>query len=193
MIVKTLYIRTNKINNAIRNTQSTSSLDTAANILNLSLELSTGRHTLKLSEESLRQRGEASHDITANQLLGLGDIALLGNLHLQLAATEAEVKDLLDTGGLAVRKSRVVLGDLIAAGNTKVDTALTNEGWDVGGGQEDEGDGQVLDQGDVEAGLAAELDVAAGEEVKGGLLEAALCLENVMLVVMVSFFAPDVA
>jgi hypothetical protein len=83
-----------------------------------------------------------------------------------------------------------VLGDLVAAGDTKVDTALANEGWDVGGGQENESDGQVLDQRDVETGLATELDVAAGEEVKGGLLQAALCLENVVLVVMVSLFAP---
>jgi hypothetical protein len=81
-----------------------------------------------------------------------------------------------------------VLGDLVATGDTKVDTALANEGWDVGGGQEDECDGQVLDQRDVETGLAAELDVGAGEEVKGGLLEAALCVGNVVLVVMVNFF-----
>jgi hypothetical protein len=81
-----------------------------------------------------------------------------------------------------------VLGDLVTTGDTKVDTALTYEGWDVGCGQEDECDGQVLDQRDVEAGLAAELDVAAGEEVKGGLLQAALCLGNVVLVCELSFF-----
>lgn len=34
----------------------------------------------------------------------------------------------------------------------------------------------VFDEGDVEAGGAAELDIAAGEEVEGGLLEAAFCL-----------------
>ena len=34
----------------------------------------------------------------------------------------------------------------------------------------------VFDKGDVEAGGAAELDIAAGEEVEGGLLEAAFCL-----------------
>jgi hypothetical protein len=86
-----------------------------------------------------------------------------------------------------------VLGDLVTTGDTKVDTALTYEGWDVGCGQEDECDGQVLDQRDVEAGLAAELDVAAGEEVKCGLLKAALCVGNVVLVGMVSSFASDVA
>jgi hypothetical protein len=32
------------------------------------------------------------------------------------------------------------------------------------------------------------LDVAAGEEVKGGLLQAALCLGNVVLVCELSFF-----
>lgn len=81
-----------------------------------------------------------------------------------------------------------MLGDLVAAGNTQVYTALAHKGGDVGGGQEDQSDGQVLDQGDVETGLAAELDVAAGEEVKGGLLQAALCLGNVVLVCELSFF-----
>lgn len=177
------YIRTNKIDNTVRDTQGASSLDTAANILNLGLELRARLGALELSEEGLGQRGEASHDITADQLLGLGDVALLRNLHLQLAATEAEVEDLLDAGGLAGGESRVVLGNLVAAGDTKVYTALTHKGGDIGGGQEDECDGQVLDQRDVETGLAAELDVAAGEEVKGGLLQAALCVENAVLVV----------
>jgi hypothetical protein len=58
-----------------------------------------------------------------------------------------------------------VLGDLVAAGDTKVNAALADEGWDVGGGQEDQRNGQVLDQRDVEAGFTAELDVGAGEEV----------------------------
>ena len=80
-----------------------------------------------------------------------------------------------------------MLGDLVATGDTKVDTALAHKGRDVGGRQEDQGDRKILDQGDVEAGLAAELDVAAGEEVKGGLLQAALCMKDAMLVYEWSF------
>ena len=86
-----------------------------------------------------------------------------------------------------------MLGDLVTASDTQVDAALADEGGDVGGGEEDQGDGQVLDERDVETSLAAELNVAAGEEIKGGLLQAALYLENVVLVVVVSCFAPDVA
>lgn len=56
-----------------------------------------------------------------------------------------------------------MLGDLVPACDTKINTALADEGRDVGGGQEDERDWQVLDQRDVEAGFAAELDVTAGE------------------------------
>lgn len=33
----------------------------------------------------------------------------------------------------------------------------------------------VFDKGDVEAGGATELDIGAGEEVEGGLLETAFC------------------
>lgn len=68
-----------------------------------------------------------------------------------------------------------MLSDLVTTGDTQVDTALADEGRDVSGGQEDQGDGQVLDQRNVEAGFAAELDVTAGEEVESGLLETALC------------------
>lgn len=68
-----------------------------------------------------------------------------------------------------------MLGDLVTACDTQVDAALTDEGGDVSGGEEDQGDGQVLDEGDVEAGFATELNIAAGEEVQGSLLETALC------------------
>ena len=64
--------------------------------------------------------------------------------------------------------------DLIAAGNTEVDSAFTNKGRDIGGGEKDEGYGVVFDEGDVEAGFAAELYVGAGEEIEGGLLETSL-------------------
>lgn len=173
---------TNKIDNAVCNTQRASSLNTATDILDLGLELLASFGALKLSEESLRESSEASHDIAANELLSLIDITLLRDLNLQLAAAEAEIEKLLDTGLLAFRERGIMLGDLVAASNTQVDAALAHEGRDVGGGQEDECDRQVLDQRDVEAGLATELDVTAGQEVESGLLQAALCGENARLV-----------
>lgn len=58
-----------------------------------------------------------------------------------------------------------MLGDLVTAGDTQIDASLSNEGGNVGGGQEDERDGEVLDEGDVETGFTAELDVAPGQQV----------------------------
>ena len=71
-----------------------------------------------------------------------------------------------------------MFGDLIPAGYTEVDSAFTDKGGNVGGGKEDEGYGVVLDEGDVEAGFAAELYVGAGEEVEAGLLETSLWSEG---------------
>lgn len=67
-----------------------------------------------------------------------------------------------------------MLGDLVAAGDTDINATLADESGDVGSGQEDQGNGKVLDESNVEAGFAAELDVSAGEKVEGCLLETAL-------------------
>lgn len=67
-----------------------------------------------------------------------------------------------------------MLGDLVAARDAEVDAAFADERRDVGGGEEYQRDVEVLDQRDVEPRLAAELDVAAREEVERCLLEAAL-------------------
>lgn len=136
---------TNKIDNAIGNAKRTGSLNTTANILNLRLKLLTGLSTFQTTEESLGQRSEAGHDIATNKLLGLGDRALLGDLHLQLAAAETEIEDLFHAGDLTLGQGGVVLGDLVAAGDTDVNAAFANEGGDVGGWEEDECNGQVLD------------------------------------------------
>lgn len=42
-----------------------------------------------------------------------------------------------------------MFGDLIPAGYTEVDSAFADKGGDIGGGEEDEGDGVVFDEGDV--------------------------------------------
>lgn len=42
-----------------------------------------------------------------------------------------------------------MLFDLVAAGDSEINTTLTDECWDIGGGKEDEGEGQVLDERDV--------------------------------------------
>jgi hypothetical protein len=68
-----------------------------------------------------------------------------------------------------------VLRDDISARNAQVHAAFADEGGYICRREEDEGDGVVLDEGDVEAVFAAELYVGAGEEVESSLLEAALC------------------
>lgn len=68
-----------------------------------------------------------------------------------------------------------MLLDLVAASDAQVDAALADEGGDISGGQEDEREREVLDQRDVQARVAVELDVGAVEEVEADLVEAALC------------------
>jgi hypothetical protein len=67
-----------------------------------------------------------------------------------------------------------VLGDLVEACDTEITLALSDECGDVGSGEEDERDGEVLDKRDVEAVFAAELDVGSFEEVQCRGIEAAL-------------------
>lgn len=69
-----------------------------------------------------------------------------------------------------------MLFDLVATGDSEVNTALADEGGDVGGREEDEREGKVLDERNVEARVAVELNVGAVEEVEADLVEAALCL-----------------
>jgi hypothetical protein len=68
-----------------------------------------------------------------------------------------------------------VLEHLVAARDAERDLALADEGRDVGRGQEDERDGQVFAQRDVEPVVPVELDVGALEDVERRVEEAALC------------------
>ena len=49
--------------------------------------------------------------------------------------------------------------DLVATGNSEVNTTFTNECRDVGGGEENERKRKVFDECDVEARVAVELNV----------------------------------
>ena len=133
---------------------------------------------------------EAGADGLADEVLGGGVGALLGHLDLQLAGAKAKVHHLVAAGlalAIAVRgdgvpagavvrlDAGIVLPDLVPARDANVDLPFSDKGGDVGGGEEDEGDGKVLDEGDVKAVLAAELDVGALEEVQRGGVQASLC------------------
>lgn len=81
---------------------------------------------------------------------------------MQTALAKSKIKYFFDIGGFVSAEGSVMFGDLVLSGDTEIDSAFTYECWDVCGGQEDEGDGKVLDEGDVETSLSSELDVAAG-------------------------------
>jgi hypothetical protein len=149
-------------------------------------------HALLLRLEArkvvVREVHEAGADVLADQILAFGVLALGGHLDLQAAGTEAQVQDGLAPLRLALAvgpapvplvahaagagesaHAGIVLLHLVVARDAQVDAALADEGGDVGGGEEDEGDGQVLDEGNVEAILTLELDVGALEEVQARL------------------------
>jgi hypothetical protein len=68
-----------------------------------------------------------------------------------------------------------MLEHLVAARDAQRHPALADEGRDVGRRQEDERDGQVLAEGDVEPVVAVELDGGALEDVERRVEQAALC------------------
>jgi hypothetical protein len=180
---------TNKINNAIRNAQGACSLDATAQLDDLGAQLAALHLRwvgdavllhLQPGKEVVGQMDEAGADVFANQVLALAVLALSGHLDLELALAEAQIHDGLAALRLARGRvpfiahaagagqgfdARVVLLDLVVAGDAQVDAALSNEGGYVGSGQEDEGDGEVLDERDVEAVLTSELDVGAFKKV----------------------------
>lgn len=151
--------RLDKIDNAVCDTERACCLNTATDVLDVRLQLSVlrvavGRAallSLQLPEVLLRQVCERGDDVLADEVLRLSQIALLRYLDLQTAFSEVEVEDLNDTGCGCGRDAALVLLDLVAASDSKVDTTLTNEGRDIGGGEEDEREGKVLDERDIEA------------------------------------------
>lgn len=191
---------TDEINNTVGNPQSACRFHTAAKLNNLGPQLPVGTPLvpirlgaivirLESSKVLLGQVDEAGANILPYQVLSLGVDALDGDLHLELAAPKAQVQDGLAPSRLAVLGGNIaghaplpgtapsaclVLLYLVIARDAEIDLALAHEGRDVGGGEEDEGDWEVLDEGDVEAVLAAELYVGALQEIERGLLEAAL-------------------
>lgn len=100
---------------------------------------------------------------------------MLRDLDLKLAATEVKIKNLFDTGGLGWGLGDLILCDLIATGDTEIATTLRDESRDIRGGQEDEGDGEVLDESNVKARVSVELDVGTVEKLDTCLVKASLC------------------
>ena len=133
---------------------------------------------------------EACANILPHQILGINILPLHRHLNLELASTEAEVHNRhAACRGIAVlwrgfaryppgpcndACASIVLLHLVQTGNAQVDTAFAHKRRDVGSGEEDQRDREVLDEGNVEAVLSPELDVCAFKQVNGSLLQSAL-------------------
>jgi hypothetical protein len=138
----------------------------------------------------LRQVHKAGPNVLPDQILALLVLALCGGLDLQTTEAKAEIHNRLAALGLSAGlgipliahatglregpDTGIVLLYLIVARDAYIDTAFADKGGDICGGEEDKGNGQVLDQGNVQAILTPELDVGAFEEVQACLEETTL-------------------
>lgn len=68
-----------------------------------------------------------------------------------------------------------MLLDLVPSCDAQVDTTLAHESWNIGRREEDECNWEVLDESNVEAVLAAELDVGALKKVECSGVQPTLC------------------
>jgi hypothetical protein len=143
--------RLDEIDNAVGHAERARCLDTSADVLDVCLELriaicfAARLLGFQLPEVLLGEVCEARYDVLADEVFRLGHAALLRYLHLQIALAEVEVKDLYDASRFCGRVCALVLLDLVAARDSQIDTAFTNEGGDVGGGEEDQRKRVVLD------------------------------------------------
>lgn len=119
-------------------------------------------------KEVLRDTFKAGSDSLSDEIFDRGCTVLDRDLDTESALSKAKLKNLCDLIlGLC-------LSDHVLASDTEVDVTLTNEFGDIASGEEDEGDGEVLDEGNVETVLAVELNVGALEEGETSAVEAAL-------------------
>lgn len=159
--------RLNQIDNAICDAERACCLDTATDVFDVCLQLrvlgiAVGRAallSLQLPEVLFREVCKGSDNVLADEVFRLSQVALLGYLDLQTAFSKVEIKDLDDASCGCGRNAAFVLFDLVATGDSEVDTTFTDERGDIGCGEEDERKGQVLDERNVEAGVAVELDI----------------------------------
>lgn len=169
-----------QIDDTVRDSQSTSSLHAATDVLDLRLQRCIGLEFptlllgLQLPEIRLSKVREACHNVLADQLLGLGDVALRRHLHLQLALAKAQIHNLGDARRGGRRRHALMLGDLVASSDAQVNATLAHEGRDIGSGKEDQGEREVLDKGNVKARVAVELDVGAGKKIEARLVKTPL-------------------
>lgn len=139
--------------------------------------------SLQFREVLFRKSDEAGAYIAADQISLVHVWSFLGHLDLELARSKSQVENLFGAGVMCWRGDGFMLFDLVKSGDSEIDLAFSDEGGYVCGREEDEGDGVILYEGDVESVVATELNVGSSEEVECGLLEASLCQSRLALLI----------
>lgn len=67
-----------------------------------------------------------------------------------------------------------MLGNLVSSSDTKIDFTFPHERRNICSGKEDQGQGQVLDQRNVQPVVAVELDIGSREEVESRGVQSSL-------------------
>jgi hypothetical protein len=75
----------------------------------------------------------------------------------------------------------IVFLNLVPSGDSEIAAAFADKGRNVGSGEENQSNWEVLHKSDIKAVFAAELDVGTLEEVKCGSIESTLCKDISMV------------
>jgi len=164
-------VRTNKINHRIRHPKRIRRFHAPTQMQNVRLQLPlatlrtpihlpTSTHLpLQLPEILPRQPIKTRRNRLSHQLLRPLHLPLLGYLDLQLTPPEPQIQNLLYATRGGRRFLGLILQNAIAARDPEGAFAAADEGRDVRGGEEDEGDRGVVREGDVGAVATVELNV----------------------------------
>jgi hypothetical protein len=154
---KWAVVRTNEINNSIRNTQSTSRLNTPPNVLNLRLPAHNPRLFLQHLEKLLSQRSKTRNNPLPNQFPRIPNPPCLRNLNLQSTLSKTQLENLVNFP--MVFFMCFEFGDLVLSCNAQMHISFSDEPGDICSGEEYESQRVVFDESNVKAIVAVELDV----------------------------------
>jgi hypothetical protein len=180
---------TDEIDNSIGNTECARCLNGSSNVLDLGSQTSHGASAAStslnlanlksvglllllssLALQSLKvlsgKSSEGRANVLSDELLGGVVLSILGNLNLEFALSESKVEELLNLN--------LGLSDHVTSGDSEVDTSLSDETRDIGGGKEDKRHGEVQAERNVETRVTVELDVRPLEQVETLLVKTTL-------------------
>jgi hypothetical protein len=114
--------RLHEIDNTICDAERARRFNAASDVFDIGLELRLGRAVghdtgllvFEAPEVLFSEICEARDNVLANQVFGLGQATLCGNLYLQRALAKAEIEDFFDTRGGCGWDNALMFGDLVA-------------------------------------------------------------------------------